>query len=114
MDLFHFFMTSFRPTFMLLRFPFAQDLHPVHESESHLLYNEWACSSGGLTIHPKRGRVVLFYSLLESDHMEGAVDPLSLHAACPLVDAEKWIANQWFRNKRASVGGTMHLYDNDW
>ena len=42
------------------------------------------------------------------------MDPTSLHAACPAGVQEKWLANQWFRNKRVYVDGKWHLYDNIW
>jgi hypothetical protein len=69
----------------------------------------------GLRIRPKRGRAVMFYNLLEEKQQEGIGDPLSLHVGCdPLDGAEKWLTNQWVRNKRVWVDGKWHLYDANW
>lgn len=45
----------------------------------------------GFKVHPKRGNAVLFYNLLE----DGNGDDLALHAAEPVIDGEKWLANFW-------------------
>lgn len=45
----------------------------------------------GMKIHAGRGNAVLFYNLLE----DGNADDLSLHAALPLKEGEKWLANFW-------------------
>lgn len=96
------------------RFPYAQEVPPYPKEESWKLYQSGSCSSGGMGVQPERGKAILFYSLLEEGHMEGAVDPTSLHAACPAGKQEKWLANQWFRNKRVFINGKWHLYDNIW
>jgi len=96
------------------RFPYAQDHPPYPPELAHKLYSSEACTTGGMQVQPKRGKAILFYSLVEDGHMGGIVDPTSLHAACPAGTQEKWLANQWFRNKRVEVGGKMHLYDNVW
>ncbi|KAL3928854.1 MAG: hypothetical protein SGARI_004916, partial [Bacillariaceae sp.] len=36
----------------------------------------------GLQVKPVKGRVIIFYSLMP----DGALDPLSVHAACPVLD----------------------------
>jgi hypothetical protein len=39
----------------------------------------------------------------------------SLHASCPTQEqTQKWVSNQWFRNKRVRIDGKDHLYDNVW
>ncbi len=89
-------------------------MHPVAEEKAQDLYSRRACEVGGLSVRPQRGKAMLFYSLEEDGHMNGAVDPTSLHASCPTLGVEKWLANQWFRNKRVVINGSPHLYDNDW
>jgi len=44
-----------------------------------------------LKVHPGKGRAVMFYDLLE----DGNVDDLTLHAALPVKEGEKWLANVW-------------------
>lgn len=51
--------------------------------------------SQGLKVKPKKGRVIIFYSLLSS----GKPDPLSLHGACPVKEGIKWAANKWVWNE---------------
>eukprot|EP00008_Paramoeba_atlantica_P013341 CAMPEP_0201481790 /NCGR_PEP_ID=MMETSP0151_2-20130828/6057_1 /ASSEMBLY_ACC=CAM_ASM_000257 /TAXON_ID=200890 /ORGANISM="Paramoeba atlantica, Strain 621/1 / CCAP 1560/9" /LENGTH=315 /DNA_ID=CAMNT_0047864155 /DNA_START=199 /DNA_END=1146 /DNA_ORIENTATION=+ len=96
-------------------FPFAQDPLPLPLSEAHKFYSKSACEVGGLSVSPQKGKAILFYSLEEEGHMDGVVDPSSLHASCPTTNHEKWLANQWFRNKRVEVKkGKWTLYDNNW
>lgn len=45
----------------------------------------------GFKVHPGRGSAVLFYNLLE----DGNGDDLALHAALPVIDGEKYLANWW-------------------
>ena len=45
----------------------------------------------GIKVHPGKGSAVLFYDLLE----DGNGDDLSLHAALPVHEGEKWLANFW-------------------
>ena len=42
-------------------------------------------------IHPGKGNSVMFYSMLE----DGNADDLSLHAALPVKEGEKWLCNFW-------------------
>lgn len=46
---------------------------------------------GVLKVHPGKGNSVLFYSMLE----DGNADDLSLHAATPVKQGEKWLCNFW-------------------
>ena len=51
--------------------------------------------SRGLAVTPKKGRVVIFYSMLPS----GEFDHYSLHAGCDVgANATKWAANYWIWN----------------
>ena len=45
----------------------------------------------GFKVRPVKGNAVLFYNLLE----DGNGDDLALHAALPVHDGEKWLANFW-------------------
>ena len=45
----------------------------------------------GFKVRPVKGNAVLFYNLLE----DGNGDDLALHAALPVVEGEKWLANFW-------------------
>jgi hypothetical protein len=48
-----------------------------------------------LMIAPKRGRLVHFVNL----DATGAPDPRTLHAGCPVVRGEKWLATIWTRER---------------
>jgi len=55
--------------------------------------------SDGLKVEPKKGAVILFYSVKP----DGNVDPLSLHGACPVGEGNtKWGANIWYWTKDAN------------
>jgi prolyl 4-hydroxylase len=45
----------------------------------------------GFKVRPVKGSAVLFYNLLE----DGNGDERSLHAALPVKEGEKWLANLW-------------------
>jgi prolyl 4-hydroxylase len=49
-----------------------------------------------LSITPKKGAAAYF----EYGNSLGQVDPLSLHAGCPVLAGEKWIATKWMRERR--------------
>ena len=60
---------------------------------------EWEMSEAcrtGLSVRPKRGNAVLFYS----QDPGGRLDPRSLHGGCPVLSnvTEKWAANIWLWN----------------
>jgi prolyl 4-hydroxylase len=48
-------------------------------------------SAGGFRVVPVKGNAVVFYNLLE----DGNGDDLALHAALPVHEGEKWLANFW-------------------
>jgi prolyl 4-hydroxylase len=60
--------------------------------------------NAGWTVFPRRGSAVYF----EYCNSRGQVDPRSLHAGCPVLRGEKWIATKWMRERRfvtaAAVG----------
>lgn len=47
-----------------------------------------------LSVTPHAGRAVLFYS----QHPNGEEDSSSLHGGCPVLQGEKWAANNWVWN----------------
>jgi hypothetical protein len=102
------------------RFPFANSslvTEQVRSTYGDHVVGRHVCGDDapGLRIRPKRGRAVMFYNLLEEKQQEGVGDPLSLHVGCdPFNGAEKWLTNQWVRNKRVLVNGKWHLYDSNW
>lgn len=53
-------------------------------------------------IKPARGRAVKFYNLDES----GLPNPMTLHAGCPVVKGEKWLATFWFRQRPFAWGNS--------
>jgi prolyl 4-hydroxylase len=68
----------------------------LNDMESPTAGGETAFTKGGedglgFKIHAGKGNAVLFYDLLE----DGNGDDLSLHAALPVVEGEKWLANFW-------------------
>jgi hypothetical protein len=52
--------------------------------------NSSDCSTG-LLVPPVRGQVVMFYSLTA----DGALDPMSVHGACPVGEGVKNAGNKW-------------------
>jgi len=54
----------------------------------------------GLHSYPKRGKVIIFYSMMAS----GDTDEYSLHAGCPPIVGDKWSANKWVWNKPTNFG----------
>ena len=50
-----------------------------------------ARNGAGMKVKPDKGTAILFYNLLE----DGNGDDLALHAALPVVEGEKWLANFW-------------------
>jgi prolyl 4-hydroxylase len=50
----------------------------------------------GFTVFPRQGSAVYF----EYCNSRGQVDPRTLHAGCPVLRGEKWIATKWMRERR--------------
>ena len=50
-----------------------------------------ACGRGGLSVRPRKGDAVLFYSL----DLQQQLDTASLHGGCPVVEGVKWSATKW-------------------
>ncbi|XP_045787209.1 probable prolyl 4-hydroxylase 10 [Trifolium pratense] len=51
------------------------------------------CGKKGLSIKPKMGDALLFWSMKPN----GTVDPSSLHGACPVIKGDKWSLTKWMR-----------------
>jgi prolyl 4-hydroxylase len=48
------------------------------------------------TVYPRQGSAVYF----EYCNSRGQVDPRTLHAGCPMLRGEKWVATKWMRERR--------------
>lgn len=59
-----------------------------------LYWNELSeCGKGGLSVRPKMGDALLFWSMKP----DATLDPSSLHAGCPIIRGDKWSATKWMR-----------------
>ncbi|KAK6924543.1 Prolyl 4-hydroxylase alpha subunit, Fe(2+) 2OG dioxygenase domain [Dillenia turbinata] len=57
-------------------------------------YNELSeCGKKGLSIKPKRGDALLFWSM----RPDASLDPSSLHGGCPVIKGNKWSSTKWMR-----------------
>ena len=77
----------------------------VGDDTSHI-GRSWAVAEGGweegmdgqcasrFAVPPKKGDALLFYSM----QPDGALDPLSWHGGCPVLNGTKWAANVWVWN----------------
>ncbi|CAN6232849.1 unnamed protein product [Urochloa humidicola] len=55
-------------------------------------YNELSeCARRGLSVKPKMGDALLFYSMKP----DATLDPLSLHGGCPVIHGNKWSSTKW-------------------
>jgi prolyl 4-hydroxylase len=55
-------------------------------------YNELSeCARRGLSVKPKMGDALLFYSMKP----DATLDPLSLHGGCPVIKGNKWSSTKW-------------------
>ncbi|KDP23952.1 hypothetical protein JCGZ_25340 [Jatropha curcas] len=51
------------------------------------------CGKGGLSVKPKRGDALLFWSMKP----DASLDPSSLHGGCAVIKGNKWSATKWMR-----------------
>ncbi|XP_016510559.1 putative prolyl 4-hydroxylase 10 [Nicotiana tabacum] len=51
------------------------------------------CGKGGLSVKPKRGDALLFWSMKP----DATLDPSSLHGGCPVIKGNKWSSTKWIR-----------------
>ncbi|KAL8168396.1 hypothetical protein V2J09_009895 [Rumex salicifolius] len=66
------------------------------------------CGKGGISVRPKTGDALLFWSMKP----DGSLDPLSLHAGCPVIKGNKWSSTKWMRvNELDFVNNDKELVD---
>ncbi|XP_049932177.1 probable prolyl 4-hydroxylase 3 [Nymphaea colorata] len=65
----------------------------VKVNESSVPYwNELSeCGKTGLAVRPKMGDALLFWSM----RPDATLDPMSLHAGCPVIKGSKWSSTKW-------------------
>ncbi|XP_075474143.1 putative prolyl 4-hydroxylase 10 [Primulina tabacum] len=51
------------------------------------------CGKGGLSVKPRRGDALLFWSMTP----DGTFDQSSLHGGCPVIKGNKWSSTKWMR-----------------
>ncbi|EOX90750.1 hypothetical protein QUC31_002737 [Theobroma cacao] len=51
------------------------------------------CGKGGLSVKPKMGDALLFWSMKP----DASLDPSSLHGGCPVIRGNKWSSTKWIR-----------------
>ncbi|XVE82427.1 hypothetical protein DITRI_Ditri16bG0003900 [Diplodiscus trichospermus] len=51
------------------------------------------CGKGGLSVKPKMGDALLFWSMKP----DATLDPSSLHGGCPVISGNKWSSTKWIR-----------------
>ncbi|KAG8373613.1 hypothetical protein BUALT_Bualt11G0042500 [Buddleja alternifolia] len=51
------------------------------------------CGKGGLSVKPKMGDALLFWSMKP----DATLDPSSLHGGCPVIKGNKWSSTKWMR-----------------
>ncbi|GMN28888.1 hypothetical protein TIFTF001_002204 [Ficus carica] len=51
------------------------------------------CGKKGLSVKPKRGDALLFWSMKP----DSSLDPSSLHGGCPVIKGNKWSSTKWMR-----------------
>ncbi|XWS29151.1 hypothetical protein CRYUN_Cryun24cG0004000 [Craigia yunnanensis] len=51
------------------------------------------CRKGGLSVKPKMGDALLFWSMKP----DASLDPSSLHGGCPVIRGNKWSSTKWMR-----------------
>ncbi|KAL1822908.1 hypothetical protein DCAR_0310747 [Daucus carota subsp. sativus] len=50
-----------------------------------------ACAKRGLSVKPKMGNALLFWSM----RPDASLDPSSLHGGCPVIKGNKWSSTKW-------------------
>ncbi|KAL9249822.1 putative prolyl 4-hydroxylase 10 [Drosera capensis] len=51
------------------------------------------CAKGGLSVKPKMGDALLFWSM----NPDASLDPSSLHGGCSVIRGNKWSSTKWMR-----------------
>jgi len=71
-------------------FPMTDDPRPI---------TDYSDCTRGLRVPPKRGKAVIFYSLLADGQRNGGLDVASWHGGCDVHNGTKWAANYWITLK---------------
>lgn len=66
---------------------------PAAEAASSASPSASECAKSVLSVKPKRGDALLFWSLKP----DATLDPKSLHSGCPVLKGSKWSATKWMR-----------------
>ncbi|CAE7246995.1 P4H6 [Symbiodinium natans] len=84
-------------------FPLSREVllqcRPVHhaDADGHSRFGIENCCNLRLPellrVAPREGRAVLFFN----HHLLGEKDVRAVHASCPVLSGEKWLAQRWFR-----------------
>ncbi|XP_057435101.1 probable prolyl 4-hydroxylase 3 [Lotus japonicus] len=63
-------------------------------------YNDLSvCAKKGLSVKPKRGDALLFWSI----RPDATLDPSSLHGGCPVIRGNKWSSTKWMHLEEYKV-----------
>ncbi|KAL6641256.1 hypothetical protein ACP70R_019437 [Stipagrostis hirtigluma subsp. patula] len=65
----------------------------VNSSSSPFSHELSECAKKGLSVKPKMGDALLFWSMKP----DGSLDPTSLHGGCPVIKGDKWSSTKWMR-----------------
>ncbi|KAM1047594.1 hypothetical protein ACFX13_027506 [Malus domestica] len=57
------------------------------------------CGKKGLSVKPKMGDALLFWSM----RPDASLDPSSLHGGCPVIKGNKWSSTKWIRVSEYSI-----------
>ncbi|QCE16718.1 probable prolyl 4-hydroxylase 3 [Vigna unguiculata] len=57
------------------------------------------CARKGLSVKPKRGDALLFWSM----RPDATLDPSSLHGGCPVIRGNKWSSTKWMHLREYKV-----------
>ena len=66
------------------------------------------CAGTNVSVKPKKGDALLFYSM----HPNGTMDSASLHTGCPVLKGVKWTATIWIHTapfRLQSLGKDLNL-----
>eukprot|EP01111_Echinosteliopsis_oligospora_P009747 TRINITY_DN2912_c0_g1_i1.p1 TRINITY_DN2912_c0_g1~~TRINITY_DN2912_c0_g1_i1.p1 ORF type:complete len:412 (-),score=68.48 TRINITY_DN2912_c0_g1_i1:60-1268(-) len=68
-------------------------------NEYHIDTNNPCTNYATGKVTARKGDALLFYNLNVDGHLQGAIDPNSLHTGCAVKSGEKWACNIWFYNR---------------
>mmetsp|Transcript_37768 Transcript_37768/g.111811 ORF Transcript_37768/g.111811 Transcript_37768/m.111811 type:complete len:341 (+) Transcript_37768:90-1112(+) len=77
---------------------------PVPDSQTREAgYSE--CAMQGLANKPRKGDIVVFWSI----RTDGRFEPASLHGSCPVIKGEKWSATKWIHVADLNKGKVVRV-----